>query len=279
MVWWIWPILLFVVSFLIGIVAVLAGVGGGVLFVPIVSGFFPFHLDFVMCTGLLIALSGSLSAGPCLLKKGLADLRLAIPCALIASCASIVGAFLGFALPTNIAQIALGVAIILIVVVMLATKKSEFPNVTKPDGLSSALKITGIYHEQTERRDVNWQIHRTPLGFFMFIFVGLIAGMFGLGAGWANVPVLNLIMGAPLKVSVATSNFLLSIPATSAVWVYINKGALFPMIAIPSVIGMMLGSFIGAKILSKTKPKVVKYIVIGLLIFTGLRAVAKGFGY
>jgi uncharacterized membrane protein YfcA len=279
MLWWIWPILLFIVSFLIGIVAVLAGVGGGVLFVPIVSGFFPFHLDFVRCAGLLIALSGSLSAGPELLKKGLADLRLAMPAALIASCSSILGAFLGFALPTNIIQIALGLAILFIVAVMIGARKSEFPEVKEPDALSSALAITGVYHEETEKRDVNWQIHRTPLGFFMFIFVGMMAGMFGLGAGWANVPVLNLIMGAPLKVSVATSNFLLSITDTSAAWVYINKGALLPMVVIPSIIGMMLGSFIGAKLLSKTKPKAVRYLVIGLLIFTGLRAIAKGFGF
>ena len=51
--WWIWPIALFAVSFAIGIVAVLAGVGGGVLFVPIVGSFFPFHLDFVRGAGLL----------------------------------------------------------------------------------------------------------------------------------------------------------------------------------------------------------------------------------
>jgi uncharacterized membrane protein YfcA len=107
----------------------------------------------------------------------------------------------------------------------------------------------------------------------------LLAGMFGLGAGWANVPVLNLIMGAPLKVSVATSVFLLSITDTSAAWVYINKGALFPMVVIPSVIGVMLGSSIGAKLLSKTKPKAVKTMVFGLLMFAGLRAIAKGFGY
>jgi len=279
MEWWMWPILLFVVSFLIGIMAVLAGVGGGVLFVPIVSGFFPFHLDFVRCAGLLVALAGSLAAGPELLKKGLADLRLAIPAALIASISSIAGAMLGLALPTHIVQIALGVAILSIVVVMTGAKKSEFPEVKEPDALCSALKISCVYHEQTEKRDVNWQVHRTPLGFFMFIFVGLIAGMFGLGAGWANVPVLNLIMGAPLKVSVATSNFLLSIPGAAAAWIYINKGALFPMVVIPSVIGVMLGSFIGAKLLSKTKPKAVKHIVIALLIFAGLRSIAKGFGY
>jgi O-antigen ligase len=62
--WWIWPIALFFATFALGIVAVLSGVGGGVLFVPIVASFFPFHLDFVRGAGLLIALAGALSAAP-----------------------------------------------------------------------------------------------------------------------------------------------------------------------------------------------------------------------
>ena len=61
--WWIWPLALFIVTFILGILAVLGGVGGGVLFVPIVGGFFPFHIDFVRGAGLLVALAGALAAG------------------------------------------------------------------------------------------------------------------------------------------------------------------------------------------------------------------------
>ena len=71
--WWIWLAALFAVSFAIGIVAVVAGVGGGVLFVPIVGGFFPFHLDFVRGAGLVFALAGTLAAGPSLLRNRLAN--------------------------------------------------------------------------------------------------------------------------------------------------------------------------------------------------------------
>jgi hypothetical protein len=53
----------------------------------------------------------------------------------------------------------------------------------------------------------------------LFIAIGTVAGMFGLGAGWANVPVLNLLMGAPLKIAKGSSKFLLSITDTSAAWV------------------------------------------------------------
>ncbi len=278
MPWWFWPLSLFFVTFILGIVAVLGGVGGGVLFVPIVGGFFPFHLDFVRGAGLLVALAGALAAGPGLLIKNLADLRLALPFALIASVCAIAGAMIGLALPTHIVQTALGGCILFIVAIMLTAKKSEYPEVKEQDSLAAALRINGVYYEVSTGHTINWKIHRTPQGLAAFIFIGLMAGMFGLGAGWANVPVLNLLLGAPLKVSVATSKFLLSITDTSAAWIYINNGAVLPMMVVPSIIGIMLGSMIGVRILAKAKPAMIRNIVISMLFLAGLRALLKGLG-
>jgi uncharacterized membrane protein YfcA len=276
--WWGWPIILVVFTFILGILAVLGGVGGGVLYVPLVSGFFPFHLDFVRGAGLLVALAGALAAGPGLLKRNLASLRLAMPVALIASSCAIVGAMIGLALPAKLVQILLGATIIGIVILLATAKKSDFPDVPKADNLSQALGIMGIYREESMGKDIEWKIHRTLPGLILFIVIGLMAGMFGLGAGWANIPVLNLLMGAPLKISVATSKFLLSITDTSAAWIYLNSGAVIPLIVVPSIVGIMLGSFIGVKILARAKVAVVKWIVIGLLAFAGVRALLKGLG-
>ena len=276
--WWVWPLVLFVLTFVMGILAALGGVGGGVLFVPIVSGFFPFHLDFVRGCGLLVALAGALAAGPGFLKMNLASLRLAIPVALIASSCAIVGAMVGLALPTNIIQTALGATILGIVALMIAAKKSVYPEVGEADRLSSALRICGVYTEASMGQTINWKVHRTVPGLLLFIAIGVMAGMFGLGAGWANVPVLNLVMGAPLKVSVATSKFLLSITDTSAAWIYVNKGAVIPMMVVPSLVGIMLGSFIGVRILRIARPGFVRWMVIGLLLFAGAKAITKGLG-
>jgi hypothetical protein len=276
--WWVWPLALFAVTFLLGIVAVLGGVGGGVLFVPIVGGFFPFHLDFVRGAGLMLALSGALSAGPGLLRSGMASLRLAMPLALIGSIASIGGAMVGLALPTNVVQTALGAVILMIVVLMWRAKKSERPEVAESDRLGAALRMNGIFHDAAAREDIDWRVHRTPLGLVMFAGIGFMAGMFGLGAGWANVPVLNLLMGAPLKVSVSTSSFMLSIIDTSAAWVYLNRGAMLAMLTAPSILGVMLGARIGGKLLRTAKAATVRKMVIGLLLVAGARALLKGLG-
>ena len=274
--WWAWPLALFVACFFLGIIAVPAGVGGGVLFVPIIAGFFPFHLDFVRGAGLLVALSGALSAGPRLLEGGLANLRLALPLALVSSISSIGGALLGPALPTAVVQTALGLLILGILVVMALAKNSDYPHVPAPDALSRALHLHGIFRDGATKREVEWHAHRTPLALFLFVFIGIVAGMFGLGAGWANVPALNLVMGVPLKVAAGTSSFIIS-PA--AALVYLNEGALLPMIAAPSVIGMMLGAKLGGRVLHIVKAIVIRRLVMALMLFAGLRALGKGLGF
>lgn len=278
MPWWGWPLALFLACFVMGIVAVPAGIGGGTLFVPIVGGFFPFHLDFVRGAGLLVALASALAAAPMLLRSGLASLRLALPLALLASASSIAGALLGLALPVSVVQTALGLIVLSIVLLMAVAKKSEFPIVAAPDRLSSALALHGVFVDGATRQRIDWQVHRTASGLVVFLGIGVLAGMFGIGAGWANVPALNLLMGAPLKVSAGTSGLVLSLVDSSAAWVYVNKGAVLPMIAVPSVVGMMLGAKIGARLLNVLKGTVIRRMVIAVLLFAGLRALLKGTG-
>lgn len=279
--WWFWPLILFLFCCVLGIIAVLAGVGGGVLYVPLVSGFFPFHIDFVRGAGLMVALAGAVAAGPGLLRRNLASLRLAIPVALIASSCSIIGAMLGLYLSKinpKIVQVCLGATIVGIAFLLLLSKNMERPVVKQQDALGLALCIHGAYLDKGTNEKVDWKTHRTLLGFGMFIFIGILAGMFGLGAGWANIPVLNLVLGVPLKISVATSKFLLSITDTSAAWIYMNKGCVIPLMAIPSIIGLMFGSFVGVKLLSIARPRLLRWIVIAVLLFAGVKAIDKGLG-
>jgi uncharacterized membrane protein YfcA len=243
--WWGWPIALFVACFVMGIVAVPAGIGGGTLFVPIIGSFFPFHLDFVRGAGLLVALAS---------------------------------AMLGLAMPAAVVQMLLGALVLGIVALMFVSKKSEFPQARQPDALAQALALHGVFVDGASGREVHWQVHRTVPGLLVFLGIGVLAGMFGIGAGWANVPALNLLMGAPLKVSAGTSGLVLSLVDSSAAWVYLNKGAVLPMIAVPSVVGMMLGARIGARLLDVLKGSVVRRLVIAVLLFAGVRALLKGAG-
>jgi uncharacterized membrane protein YfcA len=276
--WCGWSLLLFVFCFILGIAAIVAGVGGGILYVPIVSAVFPFHLDFVRGSGLLVALAGALSAAPRLLGSGMASLRLAMPMALAGSVGSLIGAHVGLALPSHVVELSLGIVILFIVGLMLLAKRSDYPLVPSASPLSFRLGIAGSYIDGASGDMIHWKIHHLIPGFFLFFVIGFMAGMFGLGAGWANVPALNLLLGAPLKVSVATSILIIAVNGSAASWVYLNQGAVLPVIAVPSVAGMMLGTRIGAKMLHRVKPGAIRWIVIGFLVLAGLRSFLAGLG-
>lgn len=276
--WWFWPLALFLACFVMGIVAVPAGIGGGTLFVPLVGGFFPFHLDFVRGAGTLVALASALAAGPTLLARGTANLRLALPLALAASVGAMAGAALGLALPPAVIQTALGAVVLAIAGLMLAAKGAECPRVAAPDRLALALGLKGAFVDGATGSSIAWTVHRTPATLAAFGLTGAMGGLFGIGAGWGNVPALNLLMGAPLKVAAGTSSLVLSQATASAAWVYLNRGAVLPMIAVPAVIGMMLGARIGAHLLHVLNAATIRRLVIAILVFAGARALLKGTG-
>ena len=275
--WWSWSLILFGFTMILGVIAVVAGVGGSVLFVPIVSALFPFHLDFVRGAGLMVALTGAFSASPQLLRSGLASLRLALPLALFGSIGSIGGAIVGLALPEQTVKLLLGSVILGIVVVMAISKKRETIAPENADSLARSLAIKGSYSESTDGPAIRWSVHNTPIGLVTFLAIGFLAGMLGLGAGWANVPALHLLLSAPLKVSVATSGLILAMNG-GATWVYLHNGAVLPLIAVPSVLGMMIGTRIGARMLTSVRPKFVKIAVILILLISAIRQILDGAG-
>ncbi|GIT70315.1 MAG: hypothetical protein Ct9H300mP28_01290 [Pseudomonadota bacterium] len=181
MPWWGWPAALFFTTFFIGIFGVLAGIGGGVLFVPLASSFFPFHIDFVRGTGLFIALGSSLAAAPHLLGKNLASIKLALPTALVASAFAVVGAFFGLwlsALNPAYIQGSLGVTIIGIVFIMLFAKDSEHPSVAGGNylGTNASYRRDISRRNYRKRSKLDSSQHRER--FILFCFCRIIGWYF-----------------------------------------------------------------------------------------------------
>jgi len=282
--WWMWPAILFVFTFTIGLIAPVSGVGGGVLFVPITTAFFPFSVDFIRGTGLVMAMCSAISSTPTLAKKGLASLKVMAPVVVVSMAFSIIGGIVGLwitnAFPTGkyYIDIALGIILWFIFYVMLTSKKVEFPEVTHIDNFSRKLGMKGEWYEPNLDEVVEYHTTRFFAGVPTFALVGFIAGMFGLGAGWANVPVLNLIMGAPIKVATSTSMMIITLNDAAAAWVYLSKGAMLPLIVVPSVVGISIGARIGAKLAVKAKPKVVRYLVMAIMLGAGILDIIKGLG-
>lgn len=273
-----------VISIFIGIVAVLGGVGGAVVFTPLMMGFTPINSFVIRATGLLVAMAGSLIAARPFLNRGLANIRLLLVAGVPYAVFAVIGALLAGYLEETagdtgdaIIRLALGVLMLGISgLILFAGKRVEYPEVTKVDGITERLALATSYYEESLRKVVSYKIARAPVGIVLFCFVGFISGLFGLGAGWAMVPTLNLVMLAPLKVAAASSKVLIGIGDTAAVWPYMMDGAIFALFAVPCVLGMVIGTVIGAKIMLRVKVGFVRWLVILLMCGAGVKSVLDG---
>jgi uncharacterized membrane protein YfcA len=277
---------LLLVSFLIGVVAVLAGVGGGVLFVPLVSALFAIHVDFIRGAGLMVALVGSVAAAPRLMRRRFSRLRVSIPLALCGSAGSIVGARLGLLVPADTIILILGVFMI---VVAVQTAVQAY-RATRPDartrgsternvrtGLSERIadrwSLSGSYHDPAIGGETVWRAHRIVPAMGLFLGIGVLGGLLGVGAGWANVPVLTGFMGLPVKLAAATSGLIIVANSSAAVWVYLAEGAVRPLVVAPALAGMIVGTRLGARMLGAARPQVVRITVIAILLLAGIRTI------
>jgi hypothetical protein len=166
----------------------------------------------------------------------------------------------------------MGVATVLVA----GGSKHEYPEAQRITPLSARLGLHAAYWEPSLGRRVPYQANRVGLGAILFLGVGFVGGFFGLGGGWAVVPVLNFVMAIPLKVSAASSGVLLALGNAAAVWPYIVAGALIAVFAVPWMIGQVVGGILGAHILTHIRASLVRRLLIGLLVLTGIKLIARG---
>jgi hypothetical protein len=274
----------FLASTFIAVVAVIAGIGGGVLFTPVVMAFTSMDTLIVRATGLVVAMfSGLISTGP-FMRSGLSSIKITFYASVPIVVGAISGSFAAIHMaavmgPEGDAIVRLLLGLILVFIAMmfiLGGSKTEFPVPKKIDAFSKKIGLGGAYFEESLQKRIDYQLTHSSPGVILFLLVGFTGGFFGLGGGWAVVPVLNLVMTTPLKISAASSGVLLAMGNSAAIWPYIKVGALIAALAAPWMLGQVIGGILGAHILARVKANFIRYILIVLLFLTSLKLISRG---
>jgi len=275
---------LFGAGLVIGVVAVLGGIGGGVIFTPLMMGFTNVDSYIIRATGLVIAMATGLVAAKRFLGTGLANMKIVLLAAVPYAGFAVIGALMaGYMKDTMgesgeaVIRVCLGVLVLAIALLLIfGGKRVQYPEAKESDGLSERLGLSMSYYEESLEAVVHYKVNRTPVGVLLFCGVGFISGLFGLGAGWAMVPTLNLVMLIPLKVAAASSSVLISVGDTAAAWQYMRGGAIFPPFIVPCLLGIMVGAFIGARIMVKVSAGFIRYIIIAVMFGSGVKLLVDG---
>lgn len=242
---------LFILSFSIGIISIPAGISGGVLFLPAAGLIFPYHIDIIRGTSVIMSLIASLSSTPSLMKNQTASLPVALTISLFTVSTATIGAMVGLAVDRNLVRLVIGIVIIMIALIMLL-QKNEGHNIKE------AVPVT-----------------KSPLAMGLFSVSGFMAGLLGLGTGWANTPLLNMVLRYPLVNAAATSMIIITITVSGSAMVYLSSGSVVPVIVVPVAMGMYAGSRLATVFLGKWRPSFLKKVVILVLALAGAMSILR----
>lgn len=269
-----WTLIISGGAFLAGMLGSLTGLGGGVVIVPMLSLLFGVDIRYAIGASLVSVIATSSGAAAAYVKEGFSNIRIGMFLEIATTVGAVFGAFLAAGVSTGLIAVIFG--IVLIYSAITSVSKYNIKSVDRPpDKLASRLRLNGSYPVKGEK--VNYNVYNVPGGFGMMFIAGTLSGLLGIGSGAAKVIAMDKIMHIPFKVSTTTSNFMIGVTAAASAGVYLTRGYIDPGLAMPVMLGVLLGSVLGARILVRVRTKwlrilfsVVVFVLAVEMIYNGI---------
>jgi uncharacterized membrane protein YfcA len=262
-----------------GLLGSLTGLGGGVVIIPLLTIGLGVDIRYAIGTSLVAVIATSSGAAAAYVREGVTNMRIGMFLEIATTIGAIGGATLALIAPTHAIAILFGVVLLYSASSSFINRKEENPSFTEPQTnsknlLVSLLKLNSSY--QSPEGPVFYRVLNLGGGFLMMIVAGTLSGLLGIGSGAFKVIAMDQIMKIPFKVSSATSNFMIGVTAAASAGIYLVRGYIDPVLSMPVVIGVLLGSMVGAKTLLKSKTKKLKIVFAIVIALLALEMIYDG---
>ncbi len=269
-------ILMFLISIVAGILGSLIGLGGGVVVVPVLT--LIFHIDIRLAIGASIVsvIATSSGAAAAYVRERMTNLRAGMFLEIATTTGAITGAFLTTILPARFLFILFGVVLAYSGFAMYAKRHQDRLLSVSTDRIANRLNLHGSYYDEAEKREISYKVTGTKLGLALMYVAGMVSALLGIGSGALKVPAMDLAMHLPMKVSTATSNFMIGVTAAASAGVYFARGQIDPVIAAPVAAGVLGGATVGSLMLGKIESKAIRMIFVVVLIVIAFEMFQRG---
>lgn len=263
------------ISLIAGFFGSLVGLGGGVVVVPVLTLLYGIDIRLAIGASIVSVIATSSGAAAAYVREGLTNLRTAMLLELGTTTGAITGAFLAGILHGHWLFVLFGLALAASGALMLRRPR-ERPASAAPDQWARTLRLDGSYLDESLGRTVSYHVTNTRLGLGLMVLAGAVSGLLGIGSGVLKVPAMDLAMRIPLKVSTATSNFMIGVTAAASAGVYFARGHIDPFIAAPVSIGVVLGAVVGSRVLPKIQNQALRVLFVTVLLVVAVQMVWRG---
>lgn len=264
---------LLLIAVLAGFLGSLLGLGGGIIIVPTLTLLFHVHIRYAVAASLISIVATSSGAAARYLKDSLTNLRLAVFLEMGTVSGAVIGFIISSYLNARLLYLLFGFLLFLSAFMMLKKREDHFAEKNHP--WADKLKLSGKF-ATSDGVFTNYKVEKVDLGLFVMFGAGILSAVLGIGSGIFKVLAMDGLMKLPMKVSSATSNFMIGVTAAASAGAYFLRGDIHPEIAAPVALGIMLGAFMGAKAMRTISAMRIRQIFVVVLVIVSLQMISKG---
>ncbi|HKX33486.1 MAG TPA: sulfite exporter TauE/SafE family protein [Blastocatellia bacterium] len=268
---------LFAVSLFASALGGMLGMASGIFIVPILTIFGHLEIRSAIGASLISVIACSCGGAAQFLKGRLTNVRLAIVLETATTAGALSGVLLAGRIPASSLFLIFGVILLLSAQQMLARRR-EPALADAANGRSATGRLDSSYPDRALGRDLAYRVERLPLGLLLMYGAGLISALLGIGSGVLKIPAMDTALRLPIKVSSATSNFMIGVTAAASAGAYFVGGSITASIAGPVALGSVVGAVLGARVLMTVSNERIRLLFVVILIALAVQMFLSAFG-
>ena len=271
------------IAVLAGFLGSLVGVGGGIIITPALTILFGFDIKYAIGASIVAVIATSSGSAIAFVKDHVSNMRVGMLLEVFTTAGGVVGALMAGVFSSKLLYIFFSLILLnsfygMLKKTGLITKLKKEEEKVENDKYADKYKLNSTYYDKATGETVKYNVTNVPQGSLVMFGAGFASGLLGIGSGAFKVVALDTYMKLPIKVSTATSNFMMGVTATASALIYFFNGTINPVVAAPIAIGTLIGSRTGAKVMQRLDAKYIRYIFLPILLFTIINMFLKGLG-
>ena len=266
-----------------GFLGSLVGLGGGIIITPALTILFGFDIKYAIGASIVAVIATSSGSAIAFVKDHVSNMRVGMLLEVFTTAGGVVGALMAGVFSSKLLYIFFSLILLnsfygMLKKTGLITKLKKEEEKVENDKYADKYKLNSTYYDKASGETVKYNVTNVPQGSLVMFGAGFASGLLGIGSGAFKVVALDTYMKLPIKVSPATSNFMMGVTATASALIYFFNGTINPVVAAPIAIGTLIGSRTGAKVMQRLDAKYIRYIFLPILLFTIINMLLKGLG-
>ena len=272
-----------IIAVLAGFLGSLVGLGGGIIITPALTILFGIDIKYAIGASIVAVIATSSGSAIAFVKDHVSNMRVGMLLEVFTTAGGVVGALMAGIFSSKLLYIFFSLILLnsfygMLKKTGLITKVKKEEEKVENDKYADRYKLNSTYYDKATGKTVAYNVTNVPQGSLVMFGAGFASGLLGIGSGAFKVVALDSYMKLPIKVSTATSNFMMGVTATASALIYFFNGTINPASAAPIALGTLIGSRTGAKVMQRLDAKYIRYIFLPILLFTIVNMFLKGVG-